>query len=60
MKKSDKLTKKLIIVITVFFSLMIALSLISLPYINILSELQTQAFKQWVTSLGVGGCFFAC
>ncbi|SNT04418.1 Uncharacterized membrane protein YdjX, TVP38/TMEM64 family, SNARE-associated domain [Anaerovirgula multivorans] len=56
MKKDDKPTKRLIVVIAVFFSLMIALSLISLPYINLLSEPQTQqTFKAWVTSFGVGG-----
>jgi uncharacterized membrane protein YdjX (TVP38/TMEM64 family) len=57
MKIDDKPTKKLIIVIAVLFSLMIALNLISLPYINLLSELETQTFKAWVTSLGVGGWF---
>lgn len=56
MKKVDEPTRKLIIVIAVFFSLMIALSLISLPYINLLSEPETQQkFKAWVTSFGVGG-----
>ncbi len=56
MKKDDKPTRILTIVIAVFFSLMIALSLISLPYINLLSETETQqTFKAWVTSLGVGG-----
>jgi uncharacterized membrane protein YdjX (TVP38/TMEM64 family) len=55
MKKNDKPTKKLIIVMAVFFSLMIALSLISLPFINFLSELEIQTFKAWVSSLGVGG-----
>ena len=56
MKKSDKTTEKLIFVIAVFFSLMIALSLIALPYINLLSEPETQQkFKAWVTSLGAGG-----
>ncbi len=56
MKKDDKPTKRLIVVIAVFFSLMIALSLISLPYIKLLSEPETQqTFKAWVTSFGVGG-----
>jgi uncharacterized membrane protein YdjX (TVP38/TMEM64 family) len=55
MKIDDKPTKKLIIVIAVLFSLMIVLKLSSLPYINLLSELETQTFKAWVTSLGVGG-----
>lgn len=56
MKKDDKPTRKLISLIAVFFSLMIALSLISLPYINLLSEPETQQkYKAWVTSLGVGG-----
>lgn len=56
MKKNNKPTKKLIVVIAAFFSLMIALSLISLPYINLLSEPETQqTFKVWVTSFGIGG-----
>lgn len=56
MEKDDKPTGKLIIVIAVFFSLMIALSLITLPYINLLSEPEIQhTFKTWVTSFGVGG-----
>lgn len=56
MKKDDKPTKRLIVLIAVFFSLMIALSLISLPYINLLSEPETQqTFKEWVTSFGIGG-----
>ena len=56
MKKDDRPTIRLIIVIAVFFSLMIAISLISLPYINLLSEPEIQqTFKAWVTSFGVGG-----
>ena len=56
MKNGDKATGKLIIVIAVFLSLMIAFSVISLPYINLISEPETQQkFKAWVTSLGVGG-----
>lgn len=56
MKKDDKPTKRLTVLIAVFFSLMIALSLISLPYINLLSEPETQqTFKAWVTSFGIGG-----
>lgn len=56
MKKDDKPTRKLILLIAVFFSLMIVLSLISLPYINLLTEPQTQQkFRAWVTSFGVGG-----
>ncbi len=56
MKKDDKPTRKLIIVIAVFLSLMIALSLLSLPYIKLLSEPETQQkFKAWITSLGIGG-----
>lgn len=58
MKKDDKPTGKLIVVIAVFFSLVIAFSLISFPYINLLSEPETQqTFKTWVTSFGVGGWF---
>lgn len=56
MKKDDKPTGKLIIVIAVFFSLMIALNLIALPYIDLLSEPETQQkLKAWVTSFGAGG-----
>lgn len=56
MKKDDRQTRNLIILISVFFSLMIAVSLISLPYINLLSEPETQQkFKAWVTSFGIGG-----
>ncbi len=57
MKKDDnKSTRKLILLIAVFFSLMIVLSLIFLPYINLLTEPQTQQkFREWVTSFGVGG-----
>ena len=56
MKKDDKPTTKLIILIAVFFSLIITSSLIFLPYINLLSEPETkQKFKSWVTSFGVGG-----
>ena len=56
MKKDDRQTSNLIVVIFVFFTLMIALSLISLPYINLLSEPETQQkFKVWVTSFGIGG-----
>lgn len=56
MKKDKKPTRKLIILIAVFFSLMIFLSLISLPYVNLLSEPETQQkFKAWVTSFGAVG-----
>lgn len=56
MKKDDTPTKKLIILIAVFFCLVLVLSLISLPYINLLSEQEAQQkFKAWVASLGVGG-----
>lgn len=58
MKKDDKTTGKLILAIVAFFSLMIVLSLIALPYSNLLSEPETQqAFKAWVTSFGIGGWF---
>lgn len=58
MKKYDQPTKRLIIVIAVCFSLMIVLSLISLPYLNLLSAPETQEkFKGWVTSFGAGGWF---
>lgn len=56
MKKDNGPARRLIIVSAVFFSLMIALSLISLPYINLLSEPEIQqTFKAKVTSLGAGG-----
>lgn len=56
MKNDNRPTRNLIVMISVFFSLMIAVSLISLPYINLLSEPETQQkFKAWVTSFGVGG-----
>lgn len=56
MKKYDKTTGKLMIAIAVFFSLMLVLSLVSLPYINLLSEPEAQQkIKAWVTSLGPGG-----
>ncbi|HWQ40892.1 MAG TPA: hypothetical protein VN456_02520 [Desulfosporosinus sp.] len=56
MKKNDKATGKLIITIAVFFTLMVILRLIALPYISLLSEPEAQQkFKAWVTSLGVGG-----
>lgn len=56
MKNSEKTNGKLIIAIIIFFILTIVLSLISLPYLNLLSEPETQQkFKKWVTSLGVGG-----
>ena len=58
MKKDDNPTRKLLIVTTVFFSLIIVLSLMSLPYIKLLSEPETQQkLKAWVTSLGIGGWF---
>lgn len=56
MKKDNGPARRLIIVIAVFFSLMIVLSLISLPYINLLSEPEIQqTIKTKVTSLGAGG-----
>ena len=56
MKKYNRPAGRLIIAITVFFSLMIALSLISLPYISLLSEPEVQqSFKAKVASLGMVG-----
>ncbi len=56
MKNKEKTNGKIIIAISAFFMLTIALSLISLPYIHLLSEPETQQkFKEWVTSLGIGG-----
>jgi hypothetical protein len=55
MKKNDKVTGKLIITITVFFTLVVILNLIALPYIGLLSEPETQhKFKIWINSNGIG------
>lgn len=56
MKKDNRPVIRLILVIAVFLSLMITFSLISLPYINLLSEPEIQqAFKARVTSFGIVG-----
>lgn len=56
MKKDNRPVIRLILVIAVFLSLMITFSLISLPYINLLSEPEIQqAFKLRVTSFGIVG-----
>lgn len=58
MKKDDNPTSKLIIAAVVFFSLILVLSLISLPYINLLTEPEAQRkLKEWVASFGIGGWF---
>ena len=58
MKKDDNPTSKLIIAAAVFFSLILVLSLISLPYINLLTEPEAQRkLKEWVASFGIGGWF---
>ncbi len=56
MKHTDKPTVKLILLITFFIALMIALNLIFLPLIHLISEQETQKkFKVWITSIGVRG-----
>lgn len=58
MKKNGGAKGKFIAPIIVFFVLMTILSLISLPYLRLLSESETQQkVKAWVASFGLGGWF---
>ncbi|WMJ87679.1 TVP38/TMEM64 family protein [Anaerocolumna sp. MB42-C2] len=58
MNKNKKSINKLTIIILIFFLLMFVLGLISLPYLNLLSEPKSQqTLKAWVTSFGIGGWF---
>ena len=46
------------VLLILFLGVMIALTVLALPYIKLLSQPNTQAqFKSWVHSLGVGGWF---
>lgn len=58
MKKEDPTARRFILLLSVFFSIMLVLSILSLPYIHLLSKPeQQQQLKTWASSSGVGGWF---